>query len=116
MDKDLIRLIITLIITILSGLGIGLSRLNEEIQKSYKRRLHDKEMARQLKLIALRGEYLGIFNSDVLTVEEKYDMTRAIFEEYKSLGGNHYMDELDTRLFILYAKTIKSKVRKENSK
>lgn len=64
-------------------------------------KLQEKEFA-QLKLSSLRGEYLSIFNSKEFSIDEKYRMTREIYQDYKQLSGNHYMDELDMKLVSKY--------------
>ena len=64
-------------------------KINAEAQKSQKRS-------------TLRCEYLSVYNSQFLSIEEKYNFTRSIYVEYKRLEGNHYIDELDDKLVSAY--------------
>ena len=87
---------ITLVIT--TACGLGVAYLN------YKR---DQliELSKGTKRSSLRSEYLQIYNSHDFTVEEKWEMTRPIVDEYFThLQGNHYIHGLDEKLEKLYTK------------
>ena len=64
-------------------------KINAQAQKSQKRS-------------TLRCEYLSLYNSQFLSIEEKYNFTRVIYVDYKRLEGNHYIDELDDKLVSAY--------------
>ena len=64
-------------------------KINAQAQKSQKRS-------------TLRCEYLSVYNSQFLSIEEKYNFTRVIYVDYKRLEGNHYIDELDDKLVSAY--------------
>ena len=51
-----------------------------------------------IKRSSLRTEYLGIYNSNYFTDEQKYGLTRDIIRSYKKLNGNHYIETLDKEL------------------
>ena len=38
---------------------------------------------------------MNFYNSKEFKWHDKYEKTRDIIEEYKSLGGNHYISSLD---------------------
>lgn len=81
---------ITLLIT--TACSVGVARLNY-------RRSQILEMTKGAKRSSLRSEYLQIYNSNEFTVQEKYDMTRPLINEYiNELGGNHYIHGLDSKL------------------
>lgn len=87
---------ITLVIT--TACGLGVAYLN------YKR---DQliELSKGAKRSSIRSEYLQIYNSHDFTVEEKWEMTRPLIDEYfTNLQGNHYIHGLDEKLEKLYEK------------
>ena len=51
-----------------------------------------------IKRSSLRTEYLGIYNSNYFTDEQKYGLTRDIIRSYNKLNGNHYIETLDKEL------------------
>ena len=51
-----------------------------------------------IKRSSLRTEYLGIYNSNSFTDEQKYGLTRDIIRSYNKLNGNHYIETLDKEL------------------
>ena len=51
-----------------------------------------------IKRSSLRTEYLGIYNSNSFTDEQKYGLTRDIIRSYTKLNGNHYIETLDKEL------------------
>lgn len=51
-----------------------------------------------IKRSSLRTEYLGIYNSNSFTDEQKYGLTRDVIRSYNKLNGNHYIETLDKEL------------------
>ena len=90
LEDQSIRSTVTLFITTLCGFGIT--------WMNYKRG-QLLELAKGAKRSSLRSEYLQIYNSKDFTTLEKWEMTRAIVEEYfNKLDGNHYIHSLDAKL------------------
>ena len=58
---------------------------------------HDLKL-NSIKRSSLRTEYLGIYNSNSFTDEQKYGLTRDIIRSYNKLNGNHYIETLDKEL------------------
>lgn len=87
---------ITLVIT--TACGLGVAYLNAKRDQLI-------ELSKGAKRSSLRSEYLQIYNSHDFTVEEKWEMTRPLVDEYFSnLQGNHYIHGLDEKLEKLYEK------------
>lgn len=91
-----------LIVTVLGYLTVRVNGLKSRNDLDFS---ENCEMLKGNKRSSLRVEYLGIYNSDKLTNEQKYNLTREIVEEYYALGGNHYITELESNL---------EKAKKEN--
>lgn len=88
----------TLLSLVTAGIGYIIARvktINEDIRFNRK---YNTELQRSQKRTGLRCEYLNIYNSPYLTIEEKYNFTRIIYRDYKNINGNHYIDELDQKL------------------
>ena len=87
---------ITLVIT--TACGLGVAYLNAKRDQLI-------ELSKGAKRSSIRSEYLQIYNSHDFTVEEKWEMTRPLMDEYFSnLQGNHYIHGLDDKLEKLYEK------------
>lgn len=87
---------ITLVIT--TACGLGVAYLNTKRDQLI-------ELSKGAKRSSIRSEYLQIYNSHDFTVEEKWEMTRPLMDEYFSnLQGNHYIHGLDEKLEKLYEK------------
>lgn len=87
---------ITLVIT--TACGLGVAYLNAKRDQLI-------ELSKGAKRSSIRSEYLQIYNSQEFTVEEKWEMTRPLIDEYFSnLQGNHYIHGLDEKLEGLYEK------------
>ena len=81
---------ITLVIT--TACGLGVAYLNHKRDQLV-------ELSKGAKRSSLRSEYLQIYNSHDFTVEEKWEMTRPLVDEYfGNLKGNHYIHGLDEKL------------------
>ena len=89
--------IVTYIATKLKTFGGSLKKSREE----------NYSLQCSIKRSSLRCEYLEVYNSENLTIKEKYDFTRTIYNDYKRLGGNHYIDELDAKIVDAYNKYVK---------
>ena len=87
---------ITLVITTACGLGVAyLTHKREQLI----------ELSKGAKRSSIRSEYLQIYNSRDFTIQEKWEMTRPIVDEYfNNLQGNHYIHGLDEKLEKLYTK------------
>lgn len=87
---------ITLLITSACGLGVAyLAHKRDQLV----------ELSKGAKRSSIRSEYLQIYNSHDFTVEEKWEMTRPLIDEYfTNLQGNHYIHGLDEKLEKLYEK------------
>lgn len=87
---------ITLVITTACGLGVAyLTHKREQLI----------ELSKGAKRSSIRSEYLQIYNSHDFTIQEKWEMTRPIVDEYfNNLQGNHYIHGLDEKLEKLYTK------------
>lgn len=87
---------ITLVITTACGLGVAyLTHKRDQLI----------ELSKGAKRSSIRSEYLQIYNSRDFTIEEKWEMTRPIVDEYfNNLQGNHYIHGLDEKLEKLYTK------------
>ena len=106
----------TVLTTIMSMVAAGISyiiarvrTLNNDINVNRK---INAEANKSHKRSTLRCEYLSVYNSHFLSIEEKYNFTRSIYVEYKRLEGNHYIDELDDKLisaYLVWKKENKSK-------
>lgn len=97
---------ITLVIT--TACGLGVAYLNAKRDQLI-------ELSKGAKRSSIRSEYLQIYNSHVFTVEEKWEMTRPLMDEYFSnLKGNHYIHGLDEKLEKLYEKE-KQRGKRRNS-
>ena len=106
----------TVLATLLSLLtaGIGytvtrVKRINNDIRFNHK---YNIELQNSQKRSWLRCEYLNIYNSPYLSIEEKYDFTRLVYRDYKNINGNHYIDELDQKLTKEYRKYMEEKNEK----
>lgn len=104
MDKLVLKLLenqavissITMVITTACGCGVA--------YLTYKRN-QLIELSKGAKRSSLRSEYLQIYNSHDFTIEEKWEMTRPLVNEYfGNLQGNHYIHGLDEKLEKLYTK------------
>lgn len=104
MDRLILRIVenqtvisaITLVIT--TACGLGVAYLNHKRDQLI-------ELSKGAKRSSLRSEYLQIYNSHDFTLEEKWEMTRPIVDEYFSnLQGNHYIHGLDKKLETRYTK------------
>lgn len=111
-NDDVIRVIASLIVAIVSGVSIRVSQIAKKNREDKILQHRQETELTQLKLSSLRGEYLSIFNSKEFTIEEKYRMTREIYQDYKQLSGNHYMDELDLKLVSKYLEDKRNKKSK----
>ena len=114
MDKILQLLTNTAVLTALLSLltaGIGyiatrVKMINNDIRFNRK---YNTEIQHSQKRSWLRCEYLNIYNSPYMTIEEKYDFTRLVYRDYKNINGNHYIDELDQKLTKEYRKYMEEK-------
>lgn len=99
----------TLLSLLTAGIGYIIARvktINEDIRFN---RQYNMELQCSQKRSGLRCEYLNIYNSPYLTIEEKYNFTRIIHRDYKNINGNHYIDELDQKLTQEYHKYMEEK-------
>ena len=114
MDKILQFLTNTTVLTALLSLltaGIGyivtrVKMINNDIRLNRK---YNTELQHSQKRSLLRCEYLNIYNSPYISIEEKYDFTRLVYRDYKNINGNHYIDELDQKLTKEYRKYMEEK-------
>ena len=117
LDKVLQFLTNTTVLTTLLSLltaGIGyivtrVKRINNDIHFN---RDYNIELQQSQKRSWLRCEYLNIYNSPYMTIEEKYDFTRLVYRDYKNINGNHYIDELDQKLTKEYRSYMEEKNEK----
>jgi hypothetical protein len=92
----------TIMSMVAAGIGYIIARvrtLNNDIKVNRK---INAEAQKSQKRSTLRCEYLSVYNSQFLSIEEKYNFTRSIYVDYKRLEGNHYIDELDDKLISAY--------------
>jgi hypothetical protein len=92
----------TIMSMVAAGIGYIIARvrtLNNDIKVNRK---INAEAQKSQKRSTLRCEYLSVYNSQFLSIEEKYNFTRSIYVDYKRLEGNHYIDELDDKLVSAY--------------
>lgn len=96
---------ITLVITTACGLGVAyLTHKRDQLI----------ELSKGAKRSSIRSEYLQIYNSRDFTIQEKWEMTRPIVDEYfNNLQGNHYIHGLDQKLEALYTKEKQSGKRRK---
>lgn len=96
LEDNTVMSAISLLITTACGVGVA--------YLTYKRN-QLVGLSKGAKRSSLRSEYLQIYNSKDFTVEEKWEMTRPLVDEYfNKLQGNHYIHGLDTKLGELYTK------------
>lgn len=88
---------VTLVITTLCTFLV--TKLTQKTKEAEAHQEAQEEMARSNKRSALRNEYLQIYNSTEFSWEQKYHLTREIITSYYALNGNHYIHELDERLY-----------------
>lgn len=81
---------LTLLVSSLCSFGVfALNRKREQLI----------EVTKGAKRSSLRSEYLQIYNSTEFSLEEKWEMTRPLVNEYfHKLNGNHYIHGLDKKL------------------
>jgi hypothetical protein len=92
----------TIMSMVAAGIGYIIARvrtLNNDIKVNRK---INAQAQKSQKRSTLRCEYLSVYNSQFLSIEEKYNFTRLIYVNYKRLEGNHYIDELDDKLVSAY--------------
>jgi hypothetical protein len=92
----------TIMSMVAAGIGYIIARvrtINNDIKVNRK---INAQAQKSQKRSTLRCEYLSVYNSQFLSIEEKYNFTRSIYVEYKRLEGNHYIDELDDKLVSAY--------------
>ena len=92
----------TIMSMVAAGIGYIIARvrtINNDIKVN--RKINAQALKSQ-KRSTLRCEYLSVYNSQFLSIEEKYNFTRVIYVDYKRLEGNHYIDELDDKLVSAY--------------
>lgn len=87
--------LVTLLLACVGYLVVRVNKLKADTEANVQARTLQME---SLKRSALRNEYLGIYNSNEFTYEQKYGMTRDIIKGYKKLNGNHYISTLDKDL------------------
>ena len=87
---------------IVSAIGFVTAKVRHNQKELLKAAAKQKEQSDSIKRSTLRAEYLSVYNSDKLTLEEKYRITRIIYADYKKYKGNHYIDELDSKLIREY--------------
>ena len=104
-DPKLMEAISSLFIGIVSLLGYKITQKINELkiqnEQNHKERV---DSLNGIKRSSLRNEYMNFYNSKEFKWNEKYEKTRDIIDEYKSLGGNHYISSLDE---IMLKKAIK---------
>lgn len=88
---------VTLVITTLCTFLV--TKLTQKTKETEAHQEAQEELARSNKRSALRNEYLQIYNSQEFTWEQKYHLTREIVTSYYLLNGNHYIHELDEKLY-----------------
>mgnify|MGYP007127202831 FL=1 len=95
-DPRFMEAISSLFVGIVSLLGYKIThKINElklQNEKNHKERV---DSLNGIKRSSLRNEYMNFYNSKEFKWHDKYEKTRDIIEEYKSLGGNHYISSLD---------------------
>jgi hypothetical protein len=92
----------TIMSMVAAGIGYIIARvrtINNDIKVNRK---INAQAQKSQKRSTLRCEYLSVYNSQFLSIEEKYNFTRLIYVDYKRLEGNHYIDELDDKLVSAY--------------
>lgn len=120
MFKDLFKILInptvleTLIPLTFGGVGYIIAKLSSVSADMRFNRKYELEMQKSQKRSMLRCEYLNIFNSTYLSIEEKYNATRLVYRDYKNLNGNHYIDELDEKLTTKYNEWLEEKRNEKN--
>lgn len=95
-DPRLMEAISSLLLGIVSLLGYKITQKINELklqnEQNHKERV---DSLNGIKRSSLRNEYMNFYNSKEFKWNEKYEKTRDIIDEYKSLGGNHYISSLD---------------------
>lgn len=104
----------TLIPLTFGGVGYIIAKLSSVSADMRFNRKYELEMQKSQKRSILRCEYLNIFNSTYLTIDEKYKATRLIYRDYKNLNGNHYIDDLDEKLTAKYNEWLEEKTNEKN--
>lgn len=95
--------ILTVLLTVIgTGVGYISKKVRDLSKRSALERIEQKNRIDSENRSRLRVEYLGIFNSQYLSIEEKYNLTRGIYQQYKAIGGNTYVDHLDSKLRSQY--------------
>lgn len=114
MDKILQFLTNTTVLTtslslLTAGIGYIVTRVKKINNDIHVNREYNTELQHSQKRSWLRCEYLSIYNSPYITIEEKYNFTRNVYRDYKNINGNHYIDELDQKLTKEYRKYMEEK-------
>ena len=117
MDKVLQFLTNTTVLTTLlslltAGIGYTATRVKKINNDIHFNRKYNTELQYSQTRSWLRCEYLNIYNSPYMTIEEKYNFTRLVYRDYKNINGNHYIDELDQKLTKEYRKYMEEKNEK----
>lgn len=95
LNDQVISALVTLLLACVGYLVVRVNKLRADTEAQAEAKTLQLE---SLKRSALRNEYLGIYNSNEFTYEQKYGMTRDIIKSYKKLKGNHYISTLDKDL------------------
>jgi hypothetical protein len=99
------------LVAIIGIAGAGIAVYFKTLAKKTTAAFNEKQ--KSIKRSTLRNEYLSIYNSDKITLQEKYEMTRDVVEDYTALNGNHYVKALDEKLAeALAEETAKKEVNK----
>ena len=92
----------TIMSMVVAGIGYIIARVRKLNNYIKVNRKINAQAQKSQKRSTLRCEYLSLYNSQFLSIEEKYNFTRVIYVDYKRLEGNHYIDELDDKLISAY--------------
>ncbi len=99
----------TLLSLLTAGIGYTVTRVRRINNDIHFNRNYNIELQQSQKRSWLRCEYLNIYNSPYMSIEEKYNFTRLVYRDYKNINGNHYIDELDQKLTKEYRKYMEEK-------
>lgn len=92
--------VVNAIVIPLIGISASFLRHRHKVMDRELQEIKERELS--VKRSTLRSEYLSVFNSDVLTIDEKYRICCSIYADYKKYNGNHYIDELHTHITEMY--------------
>lgn len=94
-NAELNTALITLLIAVCSYLTTRVNKLKKKTADEFEAQ---HALIESTKRIALRNEYLQIYNSKYFTNTQKYKMTRVLVSQYYALNGNHYIHSVDEEL------------------